>query len=529
MIEIGTNAPDELQADVCVVGSGPAGMTAALELERRGVGCVLLESGKLEPSVDHTLMNEVEQVGIQTDVSTHNRMRALGGTSNLWLGVCRPLDPVDFERRSWIPQSGWPIESSDLEPYYARAHRILGLPAPDYDLQSLQSRGVDPGRSLDDRDFYNFVFYRTNPPFRFGEHYEEHLRSSRFIDVFVDSTVVDVETENHGQRVASVTVSTLGGRRFKVRAGRFVLAAGAVQNARLLLNSNREHQNGLGNHHDMVGRNFLQHPVLFRPRMILLDPARRADLVRDGKLNTVVTTGIKPAVAGDHGLLNFHFFFRDYTPIHRTGPATPTVGELVLRFVDQEVVSRSRGMSDVPEFLQQLRPVLAPDAPGHAAWASLEMRPEQAPNFESRITLSEQRDAMGLRLARMDWRLTEIDQTTMRTGLKLLSNRVAWHGIGRVQSRPDQHTYPGRNAEVLHGGHHHYGTARMGDSERTSVVDSDCRVHGLANLYVAGSAVFPTTGQVNPTLSIVALSSRLAEHLAQLEQPTRIQTVAAVP
>lgn len=529
MIESGAHAPEELRTNICIVGSGPAGMTVALELERLGIGCVLLESGARDPSPDHTRLNESEQIGIQTDISTGNRARGLGGTSNLWLGVCRPLDAVDFERRPWIPESGWPIRLPDIAPYYGLAHRILGLPPPDYDLESLQARGIDPGKSFADRDFHNFIFYRTNPPFRFSARYGSHLESSPRIQTFVDSTVVSIQTDREGLRVESLEVSTLKGRRFRVHASRFILAAGAVQNARLLLTSNGVHQNGIGNQHGMVGRNFLQHPVLFSPRVLLLDPARREELVRDCRLNTVVTTGIKPAVARDHELLNFHFYFRQHTPIQTAREPIHALPEAIRRFVGDPTVVRTQNTGDVAEYFQQIQPVIAPGKPLEPAHATLEMRPEQAPNFESRITLSERRDALGLPLAKIDWRLTELDQNTMKTGLRLLNNRMAWHGIGHIQSTPRQHSYPSANGEFLHGGHHHYGTTRMGDSPRTSVVDENCRIHGVNNLYVAGSGVFPTTGQVNPTLSIVAFSARLADHLAKLEEGHRRQAVATVP
>lgn len=518
MIESGGNAPEVVQAGVCIVGSGPAGMALALELERLGVSCVLLESGSRNPGGDHTRLNKTDQVGIKTDINSSNRVRGLGGTSSLWMGVCRRLDAEDFEKRPWIPDSGWPIRLPELLPFYAEAHRILELPPPDYDMKSLRARGIDEGRPFIDRDFHNFIFYRTDPPMRFGSHYGSHLEASRRIRTFVDSTVVDIETDETGTQVVALKVTTLGGRHFRVRARRFVLAAGAIQNARLLLNANTVHSHGLGNRHDMVGRNFLQHPVLYSPRLLVLNNRRQAELARRGKLNTVITTGIKPAAAQRNGLLNFHFFSRQHALVRKADRFIRMLPEGMQRFVKDTSVTGMERMGDVPDFLQAMQPVLAPQAPPAVAYALLEMRPEQAPNLDSRITLDTERDELGVRRAKMDWRLTELDRSSIKTGLKLLNHRLAWHGIGRIQSKPDQHSYPEAGETYLHGGHHHYGTTRMGDSVRRSVVDRDCRVHGLANLYIAGSSVFPTSGQVNPTLSIVALSARLAAHLAPLEK-----------
>ena len=176
-------------------------------------------------------------------------------------------------------------------------------------------------------------------------------------------------------------------------------------------------------------------------------------------------------------------------------------------------------VGEVPEFLADLQSILTPTTPAQTLYATLETRAEQAPNPDSRITLDTQRDELGLRRAVMDWRLTDLDRTSMQAGMWLLGGSMARNGIGRVQAGPEQLQTPEAGGEFLHGGHHQYGTTRMGDSPRNSVVDRQCRVHGLANLYIAGSAVFPTTGYANPTLTIVALSARLATHLAAPARP----------
>jgi choline dehydrogenase-like flavoprotein len=516
MIETGSNAPAEIQTGICIVGSGPAGMTVALELERLGVDCVLLESGGRTPDTKYAQLNQTRQAGINTDPSVANRLRGLGGTSAHWGGLCRRLDAMDMERRSWVPGSGWPIQLPDLLPYYDTAHRILELPPAQYDPENLPSIRAD---LLQDRDFLNTVFYYDNTPVRFGTRYGPQLESSTRIRTFLDSTVVDIETDETGQRVVALQVTTLEGKRFRVLAQRFVLAAGAIQTARLLLNANSVHKTGLGNANDMVGRYFLQHPVLYGPRLMMFNAKAGKRLRREGEDKVAVLTAIQPSAARQHHLLNFHFFL---LPPQSPGRREMLLRQLpapVRRLVQDTSFARVGEVGEVPEFLSDLHSILTPGTQPQTLYATLETRAEQAPNPDSRITLDTERDQLGMRRAVMDWRLTELDRTSMQAGMRLLGGSMARNGIGRVQSGPEQLRTPEAGGEFLHGGHHQYGTTRMGDSPRSSVVDRQCRVHGLANLYIAGSAVFPTTGYANPTLTIVAISARLANHLARSARP----------
>ncbi len=512
MIETGNSAPEQIRTGICIVGSGPAGMTVAMELERLGVDCVLLESGGRMPDPKYAPLNETPQVGIKTDPTVANTLRGLGGTSAHWGGLCRRLDAMDLERRPWVPGSGWPIGLHDLLPYYDTAHRILELPPAEYALEHLPSIRAD---LFEDRDFFNTVFYYDDSPVRFGLRYGPQLESSTRIRTFLDSTVVDIVTDDTGRRVDALQVTTLEGKRFQVLAQRFVLAAGAIQTARLLLNADGVHKTGLGNANDMVGRNFLQHPVLYGPRLLMFNAKAGNRLRREGENKVSILTAIQPSAARQHHLLNFHFFLLPHQSPGRRETLLRALPTPIRRLLQDTPIARVGEVGEVPEYMRDLQSLLTPQLNLETLYATLEMRAEQAPNLDSRITLDTDRDQLGLRRAVMDWRLTDLDRRSMQAGLKLLGGSVARHGIGRVQSGPDQLMIPEAGSEFLHGGHHHYGTTRMGDSPRTSVVDRECRVHDLANLYIAGAAVFPTTGYANPTLNIVAIAARLAAHLAR--------------
>lgn len=514
MIDTGENAPAQLRTRVCIVGSGPAGMTVALELERLGIDCVLLESGLREPDRAHTALNQTRQVGLTTDHNSVNRLRGLGGTSAHWGGLVRPLDALDFEARNWVPGSGWPLSRDELAPHYATAHRLLKLPATDYDLEAQENPGTPRAVPLADRDFENIAFVHDTEPVRMGQAYGEHLADSGRITTLLDATVTDLETDPGGQRVTRVQATSLSGRRFAVVADRFVLAAGAIQSARLLLNANRVHAQGLGNSRDQVGRYFLQHPVFYGTRLLLFDTAQRRRLRRGGRAMHAIRTAIRPDSARARKLLNFHVFPLREQPPGRREQWLRQVPGFVRAPLQHASFMQVGEVGVVPQYLDDLRAVLGPGPRAEAVYAPLEIRAEQAPNPDSRITLDETRDALGVRRAVMDWRLGELDQYSLQEGARLFGGCVARNGLGRLQAGPRQTQLPQVQDAFLHGGNHHYGTTRMGHSPANSVVDRNCRLHEVHNLYVAGSAVFPTTGHANPTLTIVALAARLAQHLA---------------
>jgi choline dehydrogenase-like flavoprotein len=512
MIATGQDAPALIKADVCVVGSGPAGMTVALELERLGVDCVLLESGLRTPSPEHAALNDTPQVGITTDPPIANRVRALGGTSWLWGGYCRRLDAIDFEARAWVPDSGWPITLGDLLPYYDVAHRLLGLPPARYELAEMDG-GAGSEAPLDGPSFENVVYYYNGRPKRFGTEHASTLEASRRISTYLDSTVVDVETDASGRRVAAVHVRTLAGKRFRVEPQRLVLATGVINTARLLLNANRTHRAGLGNEHDLVGRYFAQHPVWDKPRMLLLDAAHTQRMRRSHAGEISILTALRARAQQAHGLLNCCLL----TKAPRPPPGFGDKRELLRYWAKRALrtFDELKGDAQVERYLLELHAAL--DAAGRRKprLMELEVRPEQVPNRESRITLGDARDRTGMRRAVMDWRLTELDRESVRKTLRLLACDAGLLDIGRVHADPARLAIPEAGGKFLHGGNHQFGTARMSDSPRRGVVDRDCRMHGVANLYIAGSATFPTTGSANPTLSIVAMAARVAAHVAR--------------
>jgi choline dehydrogenase-like flavoprotein len=525
---------------VCVIGAGPAGLTLALEFERRGIGTVVLESGGFRPDARTTRLLEGENVGIPYEFGEGMRSRFLGGGSNCWGGWCRPLEAEDLEVREWVPDSGWPFDRAELMPYYDRAHGVLSLGPPnfevDYWVNAIGRRDVrrmplSSGRVIDNMSQFS-------KPTRFGRHFRRDLRTARHVRVFLHANVTNVETNSEGTSVRRVEVRTLDGRRFFVQAKKFVLAAGGIENARLLLSWNRQHRDGLGNANDLVGRYFMDHPRLIMHRVLFKQQWLRNKLY-DTKfhyLNRLVAAHgthvaaqlrIAPEVQRREGLLNGRLWFCSVFPGEGT-PAADAIVRMKLR-VHGKVDSRHSVGKDLALIARQpwdsLNFVAARQMPNWLVKemqfklikeAQFQMICEPTPDPESRVMLSDQVDELGLRRAKVDWRLGEQVKRTFDRSFSILAEELELGGIGTTTL---EEPLVGRQWPAsLEGTWHHMGTTRMHASARKGVVDPDCRVHGMSNMYVAGSSVFPTAGANFPTFTLVALSLRLADHLADVLQ-----------
>jgi choline dehydrogenase-like flavoprotein len=466
--------------------------------------CVV-EAGGLTPDPAVQSIYEGDSIGLHYSTSA-TRLRYFGGSSNHWGGYCRPLDPIDFEARDWVPNSGWPFGIDELAPWYEPASRIVE---------------VAPGR-FDDRGYWQQVtsdilpqpatgrlrlqFVHFSPPTRFGSRYGGNLQSADNIEVLLNANVTRIAAAENGSRVNELEVRTLTGKRHSVRAGRYVLAAGGLENARILLLSNDVAKAGLGNDNDLVGRFFMEHVhVSGFGEAVVADPERLPKILyrRVEAEGRSAQAAFNPTAA---------FLRRE-----RLLNATFMVGMAGNYPLDAEPDRPDDREPAHRDMLRAARPLLtgsqaASDGDSHTlgAWLGLGGSCEQAPNPNSRVGLSERRDALGLPRISLDWRLTEQDRLSFYRHLHSLALEFGALGIGRMRKLvPGETDWP----QPVGGGSHHMGTTRMSDSPRHGVVDRNCRVHGIGNLYLAGSSIFPTSGVSNPTLTIIALTLRLADHL----------------
>jgi choline dehydrogenase-like flavoprotein len=499
----------EVDTDVCIVGAGPAGISLALTLADLGVESVVLESGGPDPSPDVQALYEVENTGIPYDPLT-SRLRQFGGTSGHWAGFCRPLEPIDLRRRDWVPASGWPLGPDDLSGYYAAAHGFLQLGPFDYDPTAWYA-GLDatlPGAAPVVDDAVETDVLQFSPPTRFAATYERALRASRRIDVVLHANAVQAAIDEGGRVVETLTARSLDGAEIRVRARRFVLAAGGIENARLLLTLANGGRGGIGNESDNVGRYFADHVgindvavlaptggtlALYAGRFVVPDErAGVADAAPD-PMPLEIGFRLRPADATQQRL----GIAGCAASVAESRVAFDRGDELVHRFARSVDLERGLGRADAPIAPLKMATII-----------------ETAPHRESRVTLADTVDPLGLPRARLDFRLTDLDRRTLVEGATAVVRTLSRLGLARGRIRDFATVDEIADDDARSVGNHHIGTTRMSDQPTQGVVDADCLVHGSVNLYVAGSSVFPTTGNCTPTVNLLALAVRLADHLA---------------
>lgn len=524
MIEDARSISDgtRLECDVCIVGAGPAGIALALELAPTSARICVLEAGGLSYERASQALLDGEVIGDSYPSLRDARFAGLGGAGGLWAGWCRPLDAIDFAERPWVQGSGWPFPLEELLPAYHRAHELCHIGPFDYDPRSWSARTGERCLPLAS-DAVGVAMFHVSPV-RFGQAYRQALATAPNVRVLLHAVASRCHAAPGEGMIERVAVGTLAGRRFDVTARCFVLAAGGVENARLLLLSGDSPADAIGNADGLVGRYFTEHPFIepgsFVPRdpaasLRFYFPARAQGLPPGAAVRGAFT--LTAAALERRRLLNGAMFF---LPAYEAHPvfADPAVRSML------ELWEKVRGRGVPGEIGPHLaRIARSPWRVAHAALRRATVRPGRTARWrlrgffeceslaDNRVTLGPGRDDLGRPLPELRWRMSELDVASMRRSWLLLGEALAAAGHGRLElDWPDT---PEAWRGAARGGKHHMGTTRMHVSPRRGVVDADGRVHGTSNLFVAGSSVFPTGGFANPTLTIVALAVRLAGHL----------------
>lgn len=536
-----------LQADVCVIGAGPAGIALALDLSERGLSVLVLESGFMEEDskTQQLYEGDVANEALHSPPDKY-RQRRFGGSTTIWGGRCMPFDPLDFETRCHVPYSGWPIAYEDLLPYYPRANELSEAGRFSYQAEDALESSVPPLiRGFHSQRILTNGLERFSCPTDFGIRYAKQLQLAPGVKVLLGANCTAIRLHSHGNAVRTVEVTTLQGNRFSTHCRATVLAVGGLETARLLLASRDVALEGIGNFHDVVGRYYMCHMA---GNVGLLTVQGPPENVRHGY--EITPEGIycrrRFAVAPDEqrrlGLSNavarLHFP-RITDPVHHNGVLSGLF--LARRLISYEYGKRlndGNKATTAGDYLRHLRNVAADPVDttaflmhwlSHRSLAerkfpsvilrnrtnrfSLEMHGEQIPQAQSRVMLSNKVDALGMPKLHVDWRYNQADIESIRGTLDVLSQEFVASGVASFD-------YDGEALEEdltrfgAYGGHH-IGTARMGVDKRTSVVNAECQVHSVNNLFVAGSAVFPTSSQANPTLTLIALALRLGHTLAK--------------
>jgi choline dehydrogenase-like flavoprotein len=567
--------PDStIETDLVILGGGPAGLTIAREFFGTSVRVLVLESGELKEKTCFSGLNAVESIGeprsaaqVQKRIQlvgpncpswSHEtqpfgmRCRVLGGSTEAWLGKSTLFDDIDFAKRDWVPYSGWPFRRETLSPYFDRAAQALNLGPNRYDdrVWDLMRRAPPLGEL--DAGVLGSWFWQ------FARSHIDHRDILRLgpefialdaanVRVLVNATVTRVDTDQTGGAFEALAASSVHGKRVCVRAKVAVLAASAIENPRLLLVSNRACPKGLGNQNDLVGRFLMDHPSGTIGHFKREDAAAIIDCfgfysVEHRGFAHIYTHGLVPSreLQKREGLLHCAAYMaEEHAPddpwdalkrLLRTTSDEP-IADLLrvasspgllakgvgLRLLDSSAMPHRIRNFTVnamiklnPNFV--VREFQSHGMPHKLKGVIINGISEQAPDPESRITLSDKTDALGVPMPRIDWRIGDAaPRALIRLG-HLLAAELPRAGLPApiledwvAQERPQD----GDLTDVAHSS----GTTRMSDDPKRGVVNSNCQLHGVARLYVAGASVFPTAGHANPTLMIVALAIRLADHL----------------
>ena len=515
-----------LSVDICIVGAGAAGITLAKELLGSGLRVCLVESGGASEESETQSIYQGESVGHPVTMD-EGRYRVFGGSATRWGGRCAMFDPIDFERRDWINKSGWPIDFETLRPYYSRAQPLANFPEPwksdeedvshslGLKLPKFETKGIQPFVWR-----YSSEGYRRH--FSWSRAYSHELKADANTYVMLHANLTGFEGSADGSCIEAITVRSLNDISMTIKARAFALCCGGIENVRLLLNAPQHIQRRV-NEFDNLGRYFAQHP-----RGCIATLKARAEIAK--RLQNLFTTfyrrngvvyeigfALSDSVQRKHRLVNasaaMYYHARSDSPWKsgarlRSALKSRTPYKGMMRDALNAVSGAGSVAANLGRRLVLGRPAILADP-----MITILIDLEQEPNPDSRVTLSAQKDRLGMMRAKVDWRISEIERRTARFFNGYIAEELKRLGFGQSDASPWLTSQSPIRDDELYGTYHHIGTTRMSRDPRDGVVNEDCRSHGIQNLYFAGCSVFPTGGHANPTFTIAALAIRLADHL----------------
>lgn len=514
LIDLNQRKPERFASDICVVGTGAAGLTLAYAFLQSGASVMMLESGGVDEEAEVQRLNCCEADALLFEGASRGRKRVYGGSTMCWGGQLLPLEPIDFAQRAWVDNSGWPISADDLAPYYRRALKFAGSDELNFDTDLCRALGID---SPVDPRLLRYYFSKWSPHPRFRDILADDLRQSEDVRVFLHANVTRLHLGSGSNHVSEVRACNASAQQFAFKASVVVLCTGGIETARLLLTNRHQAPNGIGNANGLVGRFFQDHPSL------LVASVRGADSQQMHKYfgtSTVEGREVSPRLSLSPELQETHRLLNASAYMSTAYPPTLLRRAMVLNLARRLGVEQRA----VRDLVNAARTLVGPtirlrregSRVGKQAQFAFTVVTEQEPSAESRITLADRTDRFGVPRARITWRKTEKTWKTVVRFSRILQDEFSRAGLGELDLFPHITADRAYWRVFPHDLYHHMGATRMGPSPQIGVVDENCRVFGVENLFIASSSVFPTGGHSNCTLTIMALGLRLADHLGIL-------------
>ena len=515
-----------IEVDLCIIGAGAAGIAIARHFAGSKTTVALLESGGYEHDPQLQALYAGDSIGEPYyETLDHCRSRRFGGSTNCWGGMCTPLTEIDFRERSWVPYSGWPVTETEMDPYFRRAHDLCGVGPYGYDAAMWEIIGK-PALPLNGDLLWSHFWQMNNrygnKHIRFAKKFQAELEQATNVSVYLHANVVGLMLDDNGRRMSWVRTKTLDGRTGSVKAKHFVLACGGIENVRMLLVSNDKMPAGIGNENDLVGRFFNEH--LQAECATVTIPASGSKLVdyahwwNLGRSHARPGMTLSPVAQQKHETLNASI---SIDAVYDANYVWKAAKDLWTDIVNRKVGIRSA--ESLTKMLTQTH-VMIPDTYRRMRYGTrpigkpksfvLYARAEQAPIPESRIRLGNDLDQLGMRKSVLDWHTSEIDHRSFRLLIETTKSEFARLGLGDVHEA--EWMRDGGWPDSLAGGPHHMCTTRMADDPKQGVVDRNAKIYGIDSLYIAGSSVFATGGHANSTLTLLATTMKLCDHLELL-------------
>ncbi|MEP6514014.1 MAG: GMC family oxidoreductase [Parafilimonas sp.] len=498
-----------IEGDLCIIGAGAAGISIALEWIGSPYKVILLEGGGFEYDDRVQELYAGKTTGQRYYPLKSARLHYFGGTTNHWAGFCSTFDEIDFEKRDWVPHSGWPITRATLDPYYKKAHKNLDLGPYEYDWKYWQKQDPELKPVMKDESVVWNKIWQFSPPTRFGTKYRDAIVNAKNIHLYTYANVVDIAANENVSAINEVTIKNYTGKQHTVKAKHFVLACCSVQNARILLASNKQVPAGLGNDNDNVGRYFMEHLEIRSGELWLTKPnPLNLYSLNYGTTKARCELAIRKEHQAKHKILNGT---ASLTPLVIARKMKPMIDIWNTEDPQKNLENLFSGFGEAGKAAASVTP------DNLIKSYELFTRIEQAPNPDSRVMLDTEKDSLGMPRATLHWVLTPLEKHSLRKIYELIGQQIGRTDIGRVKMMEylqdeNDSSWP----EFTGGGWHHMGTTRMSDDPKNGVVDANCKVHGIANLHIAGSSCYVTAAAPNPTLTLVALSIRLSDRMKTL-------------